>query len=37
MAFALAGLRLESVVIEGAQSVSKSFPEFWEYFDRLAL
>ncbi len=36
MAFALAGLRLEGVEIEGAESVSKSFPEFWQYFDRLA-
>lgn len=35
MAFALAGLRLDGVTIEGAESVSKSFPEFWEYFDRL--
>lgn len=35
MAFALAGLRLEGVVIDGAQAVAKSFPEFWEYFDRL--
>ncbi|MGA2402952.1 MAG: 3-phosphoshikimate 1-carboxyvinyltransferase [Syntrophobacteraceae bacterium] len=35
MAFALAGLRLNGVVIEGAESVSKSFPEFWEIFDGL--
>lgn len=35
MAFALAGLRLDGVSIAGAESVSKSFPSFWDYFDRL--
>ncbi|MEN6440617.1 MAG: 3-phosphoshikimate 1-carboxyvinyltransferase [Syntrophobacter sp.] len=35
MAFALAGLRVNGVTIEGAESVAKSFPEFWEYFERL--
>jgi len=35
MAFALAGLRIEGVQIDGAESVAKSFPQFWEYFDRL--
>jgi 3-phosphoshikimate 1-carboxyvinyltransferase len=35
MAFALAGLRLTGVVIEGAESVNKSFPEFWEIFEGL--
>ena len=35
MAFALAGLRLDGVSIAGAEAVSKSFPEFWDYFDRL--
>lgn len=35
MAFALAGLRLDGVVIEGAESVNKSFPEFWEIFEEL--
>ncbi|MGC9194498.1 MAG: 3-phosphoshikimate 1-carboxyvinyltransferase [Syntrophobacteraceae bacterium] len=35
MAFALAGLRLEGVVIEGAEAVSKSFPGFWEIFESL--
>ena len=36
MAFALAGLRLEGVVIDGAESVSKSFPRFWDIFETLA-
>ena len=36
MSFALAGLRMEGVAIEGAESVGKSFPEFWDVFDRLA-
>ena len=35
MAFALAGLRLNGVVIDGAESVSKSFPEFWDVFESL--
>ncbi len=35
MAFALAGLRLDGVVIEGAESVNKSFPEFWDIFESL--
>ncbi len=35
MAFAVAGLRLKGVVIDGAESVSKSFPEFWEIFETL--
>lgn len=35
MAFALAGLRVNGVVIEGAESVNKSFPEFWDVFDGL--
>jgi len=37
MAFALAGLRLNGVVIEGAESVNKSFPEFWDIFESLGL
>jgi 3-phosphoshikimate 1-carboxyvinyltransferase len=37
MAFALAGLRLQGVVIEGAESVSKSFPGFWEIFESLGV
>ncbi|MGO9021820.1 MAG: 3-phosphoshikimate 1-carboxyvinyltransferase [Syntrophobacteraceae bacterium] len=35
MAFALAGLRINGVVIEGAESVNKSFPEFWDIFESL--
>jgi 3-phosphoshikimate 1-carboxyvinyltransferase len=35
MAFALAGLRVNGVVMEGAESVNKSFPEFWEIFEGL--
>lgn len=35
MAFALAGLHLDGVAIDGADSVAKSFPEFWSYFDSL--
>lgn len=35
MAFALAGLRVDGVEIDGAEAVAKSFPEFWERFDRL--
>jgi len=35
MAFALAGLRLKGVVIEGAESVNKSFPDFWDIFESL--
>jgi 3-phosphoshikimate 1-carboxyvinyltransferase len=35
MAFALAGLRLDGVSIAGAECVGKSFPDFWDYFERL--
>ncbi len=35
MAFALAGLRLEGVAIDGAESVNKSFPQFWDIFESL--
>ncbi|MHC1725430.1 MAG: 3-phosphoshikimate 1-carboxyvinyltransferase [Syntrophobacteraceae bacterium] len=35
MAFALAGLRVNGVMIEGAECVSKSFPSFWDLFERL--
>ncbi|MBP8645342.1 MAG: 3-phosphoshikimate 1-carboxyvinyltransferase [Syntrophobacteraceae bacterium] len=35
MAFAVAGLRAEGIEIHGAESVSKSFPRFWEIFETL--
>ncbi len=35
MAFALAGLRVDGVQILGAESVAKSFPDFWQLFDGL--
>lgn len=35
MAFAVLGLRAGGVSIEGAQCVSKSFPEFFDYLDRI--
>jgi 3-phosphoshikimate 1-carboxyvinyltransferase len=35
MAFALAGLRVPGVEIHGAEAVAKSFPSFWDEFDRL--
>lgn len=36
MAFALLGLCVEGVEIHGAEAVAKSFPSFWEVFERLA-
>ncbi|MBK8206217.1 MAG: 3-phosphoshikimate 1-carboxyvinyltransferase [Planctomycetes bacterium] len=35
MSFAIAGLRVP-LEIEGSECVSKSFPKFWEYWERLA-
>jgi 3-phosphoshikimate 1-carboxyvinyltransferase len=35
MAFALMGLCVDGVAIEGAEAVAKSFPSFWELFERL--
>ncbi len=35
MAFAMAGLRTSGVEIVGAESVSKSFPSFWQSFETL--
>lgn len=35
MAFALLGLCIEGVEINGAEAVAKSFPTFWEAFERL--
>lgn len=37
MSFAVAGLGTTDVVIEDPQCVAKSFPDFWEVFDRLSL
>jgi len=36
MAFALVGLCVEGVEILGAEAVAKSFPSFWDLFERLA-
>jgi len=36
MSFALAGLRLDGIVIEGSACVSKTFPGFFELWDSLA-
>jgi len=35
MSFAMAGLRIPGIRIEDPECVQKSFPEFWQYFDRL--
>ncbi len=35
MSFAVAGLRVPGVVIEGEMCVAKSFPNFWEVFEGL--
>lgn len=35
MTFAVMGLKVPGVVIEGAESVAKSFPTFWEVFESL--
>jgi 3-phosphoshikimate 1-carboxyvinyltransferase len=35
MAFALTGLKVFGVVIDGAESVNKSFPNFWELFESI--
>ena len=35
MAFAVAGLRLDGVVLDDADCVAKSNPEFWQQFERL--
>jgi 3-phosphoshikimate 1-carboxyvinyltransferase len=37
MAFAVAGLRVEGVRIDGAESVAKSFPSFWDLFESLRI
>lgn len=35
MSFAVAGLRVPGVLIQGEACVGKSFPDFWERFERL--
>jgi 3-phosphoshikimate 1-carboxyvinyltransferase len=35
MSFAVAGLRTPGVVIRDPDCVAKSFPDFWEYFEKL--
>jgi len=35
MSFAVAGLKAPGVVIKDPDCVKKSFPEFWEYFEKL--
>ncbi len=35
MSFAILGLKAEGIKIENPECVGKSFPEFWEYLDRL--
>lgn len=37
MAFAMAGLRLKEVTINGADAVAKSFPGFWDVFEQLRI
>jgi len=36
MAFAVAGLKVPGISIAGAETVSKSFPKFWEVFRKLS-
>jgi 3-phosphoshikimate 1-carboxyvinyltransferase len=36
MSFAVAGLRVPGVIISGEDCVIKSFPDFWQRFDRLS-
>ncbi len=35
MSFAVAGLKVSGIVINDPGCVAKSFPDFWDYFDRL--
>ena len=35
MSFAVAGLKVPGVVINDPGCVAKSFPDFWDYFDKL--
>ena len=34
MSFSMAGLRIQGVVIDNERCVDKSFPEFWNVFQR---
>ncbi|MFN3660245.1 MAG: hypothetical protein ACK4TN_03285, partial [Brevinematales bacterium] len=36
MAFSLVGLKVEGITIENPACVSKSFPEYFEYFEAVA-
>jgi 3-phosphoshikimate 1-carboxyvinyltransferase len=35
MSFAIAGLKLDGIIIENPQCVSKSYPSFWEEIKKL--
>lgn len=35
MSFAILGLKVEGIKIENPECVTKSFPEFWEYLERI--
>jgi len=35
MSFAVAGLKVDGIMIKGEECVAKSFPDFWERFQRL--
>ena len=35
MSFAVAGLRVPGIIINDPGCVAKSFPDFWEYFEKL--
>jgi 3-phosphoshikimate 1-carboxyvinyltransferase len=35
MSFAVAGLRVPGVIIKDPECVAKSFPEFWDFFEKL--
>jgi len=36
MSFALVGLRVPGIIIRDEQCVDKSFPDFWDVFERLS-
>ncbi len=35
MSFAVAGLKVPGVIIRNPECVNKSFPEFWEFLEKL--